>query len=173
MSGGNDFLIFGCAREEDFEKIRTLYKEAIGTAGCTWDEQYPDENCTRNDWERRDLFCLKTEEGEVIGAISVDADEVVKKLPCWREELQPGAELARLVVKKSYQNRGIARLLLQNGMEVLRKRGYRSVHFLVSKTNEKALRSYAAFNFENRGEWFGYDHAWWCYEKGLQTGENE
>lgn len=167
------FLTFYSAGEGDIQEIRNLYKEAIGTAGCTWDEQYPDENCTRSDWERGDLFCLKTEEGEVIGAISVDADEVVKNLPCWRRKLQPGAELARLVVKKSYQNRGVARLLLQNGMDVLRKRGYRSVHFLVSKTNEKALRSYAAFEFENRGEWMGYNHVWWCYEKSLQKGENE
>ena len=78
-----------------------------------------------------------------------------------------GAELARLVVKESYQNQGIAKNLLQCGMKELAKRGYRSVHFLVSKTNERALRAYEPLGFDNRGEWFGYEHDWWCYEKSL------
>ena len=82
-------------------------------------------------------------------------------------DLQPGAELARLVVKATYQNQGIAKQLLQSGMKELAQRGYGSVHFLVSKTNERALRAYEPLGFENRGEWFGYEHDWLCYEKAL------
>lgn len=159
--------IFQSANENDLEEIRALYKGAIGSPGCTWDEGYPNAECTREDWKRGDLFCLKTEDGEIAGAIAVDADEIVEKLPCWTTTLQSGAELARLVVKESYQNQGIAKQLLQCGMKELAKRGYRSVHFLVSKTNERALRAYEPLGFDNRGEWFGYDHDWWCYEKAL------
>lgn len=159
--------VFQRANEKDLEEIRVMYMEAIGSPGCTWDEGYPNAECTRADWERGDLFCLKTEDGEIAGVIAVDVDEIVEKLTCWTTSLQPGAELARLVVKESYQNQGIAKNLLQCGMKELAKRGYRSVHFLVSKTNERALRAYEPLEFDNRGEWFGYDHDWWCYEKAL------
>lgn len=159
--------VFRSANEKDLEEIRALYTSVIGSPGCTWDEGYPNAECTRADWERGDLFCLKTEDGEIAGVIAVDADEIVEKLPCWTTSLQPGAELARLVVKESYQNQGIAKQLLQCGMKELTKRGYRSVHFLVSKTNERALRAYEPLGFNNRGEWSGYDHDWWCYEKAL------
>ena len=159
--------VFQNANEKDLEAIRALYTDAIGSPGCTWDEGYPDAECTRADWIRGDLFCMKTAEGEIVGAIAVDADEIVGKLPCWTKELQPGAELARLVVKATYQNQGIAKQLLQSGMKELAQRGYGSVHFLVSKTNERALRAYEPLGFENRGEWFGYEHDWVCYEKAL------
>lgn len=159
--------VFQRANEKDLEEIRVMYTEAIGSPGCTWDEGYPNAECTRADWERGDLFCLKTEDGEIAGVIAVDVDEIVEKLTCWTTSLQPGAELARLVVKESYQNQGIAKNLLQCGMKELANRGYRSVHFLVSKTNERALRAYEPLEFDNRGEWFGYDHDWWCYEKAL------
>ncbi len=159
--------VFQHASEKDLKVIRALYADAIGSPGCTWDEGYPDAECTRADWARGDLYCIKTETGEIIGAVSVDVDEIVEKLPCWTITLQPGAELARLVVKESYQNQGIAKNLLQCGMKELAKRGYRSVHFLVSKTNERALRAYEPLGFNNRGEWSGYDHDWWCYEKAL------
>ena len=155
--------VFQRANEKDLEEIRVMYTEAIGSPGCTWDEGYPNAECTRADWERGDLFCLKTEDGEIAGVIAVDVDEIVEKLTCWTTSLQPGAELARLVVKESYQNQGIAKNLLQCGMKELANRGYRSVHFLVSKTNERALRAYEPLEFDNRGEWFGYDHDWWCY----------
>ena len=159
--------VFQHASEKDVKVIRALYADAIGSPGCTWDEGYPDAECTRADWARGDLYCIKTETGEIIGAVSIDADEIVEKLPCWTTTLQPGAELARLVVKETYQNQGIAKQLLQCGMNELAKRGYQSVHFLVSKTIERALRAYEPLGFENRGELFGYERDWWCYEKAL------
>ena len=145
-----------------------MYHDAIGSPGCTWSEDYPNEDDTMGDFERNDLFCLKKDDGEIIGAISIDKDDKVESLPCWDAAPRPSAELSRLVVKEKYQNQGIARQLLTYGMQELAKRGYKSVHFLVSKTNERALRSYAKFNFNNRGESDLYDEHWLCYEKELQ-----
>ena len=65
------------------------------------------------------------------------------------------------------QNQGIARQLLQHGMEELKKQGKRSVHFLVCKTNKKALRSYEKLHFDVVGESDLFDEDWWCYEKAL------
>ena len=81
--------------------------------------------------------------------------------------LQPSAELSRLGVRTDMQNQGIARQLLQHGMEELKKQGKRSVHFLVCKTNKKALRSYEKLHFDVVGESGLFDEDWWCYEKEL------
>lgn len=158
---------FRNAAKNDIVEIMKLYHAAIGSEGCTWSADYPNEAITQNDLERNALFCLQNETGEIIGAISIDDDKVVEMLPCWTEKLRPGAELARLVVKEEYQNQGIARMLLKCAMQELVKRGYKSVHFLVSKTNKRAIRSYAKLNFTNCGETDLFGEHWWCYEKEL------
>ncbi len=43
----------------------------------------------------------------------------------------------------------------------------KGVHFLVSKTNERAMRSYQKLNFTKCGESDLYGEDWWCYEKAL------
>ncbi|MBQ9983823.1 MAG: GNAT family N-acetyltransferase [Lachnospiraceae bacterium] len=160
-------MIFVKATEEDVEAVSQLYRQAIGTEGCTWSEDYPNSEITHGDYQRGDLFCMKMQDGEIIGAISVDDDQLVEVMDCWSKELEPVAELSRLVVKEAYQNQGIARELLQGAMEELRNRGCKGVHFLVSPGNEKALRSYAKLHFVHCGDCNLYDHHWFCYEKPL------
>lgn len=155
---------FVLAKEEDVEVITGLYKSAIGSMGCTWNAGYPSIEHTKGDFERGDLYCLKDSHGEIIGAISIDNDMAVEELPCWN---QNGAELSRLVVRESYQNRGIAGQLLKEAMAVLKQRGYDYVHFLVSKNHIKALKAYDKLNFTSVGESDLYDGTWWCYEKKL------
>ncbi len=157
-------MVFLKALEEDKSKIMDLYQKAIGSNGCTWNEDYPSREHLEGDFNREALFCLKTDEGEIVGAISIDDDAEVEKLNCWSKG---GAELSRLVVKESYQNKGIARELLKNAMGILKERGYKYAHFLVSKHHKKALRSYAKLGFDNVGESDLYDGDWWCYEKAI------
>lgn len=158
---------FKNATKDDVEEIIKLYQAAIGSPGCTWSMDYPNEAITMDDLNRNALFCLKNDSGEIIGAVSIDDDKEVERLSCWTNNLQPVAELARLVVREDYQNRGIARQLLLDAMQELAGQGYKSVHFLVSKTNERALRSYAKLHFVNCGEVDLFGEHWWCYEKEL------
>lgn len=110
---------------------------------------------------------MKNKAGRIIAAISIDLDANVEALPCWSTSLQPGGELSRLVVAIDCQNQGIAREMLKHGMDVLRNRGYLSVHFLVNKYNIKAIRSYDALEFQIVGECNLYDQPYLCYEKAL------
>ena len=158
---------FLLADKEEKALIFSLYRSVIGSEGCTWSEDYPNEEIMEDDFRRDALFVLKDEQGEIVGAVSIDDDKVVEGFGCWSQALKPGAELARLVVKETHQNRGLARILLQEAMKILRERGYQSVHFLVSKTNERALRSYAKLQFDNKGECDLFGEHWWCYEKEL------
>ena len=97
----------------------------------------------------------------------IHEDENVEKLDCWNKNLRPAGELARLAVALGDQNTGIARKMLQHAMNVLRMRGYKSVHFLVNRYNVKAIRSYACFSFEVVGDCHMYDEDFLCYEKEL------
>lgn len=158
---------FTQASEKDKSKILALYRSLAGTEFCAWTEEYPGEIDIEGDLSRDGLFCLKDEKGEIAGVISIDQDENVERLTCWSKELQPSAELSRIGVRVENQNQGIARKLLQHAMEELRRRGKRSVHLLVCKTNKKAIRSYEKLNFEVVGECQMFGEDWWCYEKVL------
>lgn len=160
-------LAFGRAAKEDKAEILALYRSLVGTAFCAWTEDYPGEQDVDGDLARDGLFCLKDAAGKIIGAISIDQDEQVENLPCWSKELMPAAELSRLGVRPEYQNQGIARQLLGCGMEELKRQGKKGVHFLVCKTNRKAIRSYDKLNFNVVGECQVFGEEWWCYEKGL------
>ena len=71
------------AAENEIEEITKLYEQAKGSEYCTWDEHYPNIEITRQDLKRNDLFCMKTETGEIVGAISIDDDKEVEGLSCW------------------------------------------------------------------------------------------
>ena len=102
-----------------------------------------------------------------MGTISIDDDPEVEALSCWSEDLTPVAELSRLGVAVEYQNRGIARILLQEAMAELKSQGYKAVHILVAKDNVKALRSYEKLHFSTAGECELFGNSYWCYEKEL------
>lgn len=47
------------AVESDLNEIMELYRLAVGSEGCTWSEEYPNEEILRNDFFRNALFCCK------------------------------------------------------------------------------------------------------------------
>ena len=154
------------ATENDREELMALYTAQMGREFCPWEEGYPGNETIDFDLARDALFVMKRDE-KIIAAVSIDEDEDVAALPCWDPALAPGGELARLCVLPDLQNGGIARKMLQHGMEQLKKRGYKSIHFLVNKHNTKAIRSYAVFGFAHVGECYMFEQDFFCYEKAL------
>lgn len=155
------------ATKADAAAILKLYKSQLGREFCPWTDRYPGENEIAFDLSRKALFVMENQSSEIVAAISIDEDPNVDKLPQWSKELLPGAELARLAVDVQYQNLGLAQKILRHTMEELKKRNYKSVHFLVNKHNKKALNSYKHLDFEKVGEVFLYDQPFLCYEKPL------
>lgn len=154
------------ATEADKAEVLALYKIQLGREFCPWNEYYPGEEEIDYDLSRDSLVVMR-EDGRIIAAISLDKDEAVEELPYWTEALKPGGELSRLAVLPKYQNRGIAREMLVKGMELLKERGYKSVHFLVNRLNVKALKSYEKIGFNTVGECFIFEQNMLCYEKKL------
>ncbi|MCR5311259.1 MAG: GNAT family N-acetyltransferase [Lachnospiraceae bacterium] len=154
------------ATYEDKDEILKLYKAQIGREFCPWTDEYPSIETMDFDLSRDSLFIMK-DEGKIVAAVSIDKDEEVENLSCWSKSLVPGGELSRLAVLPEYQNKGIARQMLLHGMKTLKERGFKSIHFLVNRYNEKALRSYAVFGFNKVGECHMYEQDFFCYEKEL------
>ncbi len=154
------------AAEEDRAELLALYKAQIGRECCPWDDEYPGDESIDWDLSRDALYVMKAD-GKILAAVSIEVDEEVDTFPFWDEALAPEGELARLAVLPEAQNRGLARRLLQFGMDELRRRGFKGVRFMVNKTNPKAIRSYAPFGFRVAGECRIYDQDMYCYEKEL------
>lgn len=52
-------FVFREAKTEDKEQIMQLYRNAIGTEGCTWSEEYPNEQILLTDLSKHNLFCME------------------------------------------------------------------------------------------------------------------
>lgn len=154
------------AEERDREEILALYKAQLGREFCPWNENYPSRETIDDDLSRDALFVLK-QGGRILATVSIDEDEAVDSLPCWDGSLAPEGELARLAVCPEEQNRGLGRIMLQFGMDELKRRDARGIHILVNKYNAKALRCYAGFGFAAVGECHMYGQDFLCYEKAL------
>ena len=154
------------ATEEDRAELMFLYKSQVGKEFCPWTSDYPSNETIDFDLSRNALFVMK-EEGKIIASVSIEEDEDVAGLECWNPDLEPAGELARLAVLPEKQGKGIAKQMLKYGMDVLKERGYKSIHFLVNKHNEKVIRSYAQFGFNIVGECHLFEQDFLCYEKDV------
>ena len=154
------------ATAKDKDEILKLYKSQLGRKYCPWNEDYPSKETIDFDLSRDALLVMR-EGGKIIAAISVDDDEEVNNLKCWTSELQPGGELSRLAVIPDCQSKGLAKEMIETGLEELRDRSYKSLHFLVNRHNLKALKCYAAFPFNKVGECEIYEQPMLCYEMEL------
>ena len=154
------------AVKEDTQKLLELYRSMIGGA-AGWNEYYPGIETIESDLSRNALLVMENEKGELLSSISIDDDESVDSLKCWDETLLPGAELARLCIRKEYQNKKIARMMMAYAINVLRKQRKRSVHILVRKGHEVAMRSYTHLGYEKVGECSLYDMQFVCMERAL------
>ena len=154
------------ATAKDKDEILKLYKSQLGREYCPWNEYYPTMEEIDFDLSRDALLVMR-EEGKIIAAISIDDDDSVNNLECWTAELQPGGELSRLAVSPDCQGRGLAKEMIEKGLEELKNRSYKSLHFLVNRHNMKALKCYSAFPFNKVGECELYEQPMLCYEMEL------
>ena len=153
-------------KEDDREEILSLYKAQIGQEYCPWNEDYPSNEEIDWDFSRDALFVLKAD-GQIKAAVSLEKDDAVDSLSCWDENLAPEGELARIAVLPEEQGKGYGRIMIQFGMDELKRRGFRGIRMLVNKLNRKAIRCYAVFGFRVVGECRMYEQNFLCYEKEL------
>lgn len=155
------------ACEDDREELLALYKSQVGREGCPWTDEYPSNETIDFDLSRDALYVLKTD-GKIVGAISIEEDEEVNKIPYWNRELEPEAEFARIAVSPDMQGQGIGKILVKFLIGELKKKGFKGIHIIVNRYNPKALRLYDSFEFKNVGECSMYNQDFFCYELDIR-----
>lgn len=147
---------------KDLKTVMEFYRSQIGTPGCTWSQYYPNEEILQEDFLSGNLYGLYTED-ELIGAISVDSENYLNKLPCWQFKTNV-KEIARVVISSKYQKQGLGNVLLQMLFQLLKQQGTEAIHLLVSPDNERAIKLYSKFGFTNRGQYYLYEHDYFAME---------
>ena len=155
------------ACEDDREELLALYKSQVGREGCPWTDEYPSNETIDFDLSRDALYVLKTD-GKIVGAISIEEDEEVNKIPYWNRELEPEAEFARIAVSPDMQGQGIGKILVKFLIGELKQKGFKGIHIIVNRYNPKALRLYDSFDFKNVGECSMYNQDFFCYELDIR-----
>ncbi len=158
---------FEPAAARDREELVRLYTLQKGREYCFWTADYPTPENVDEDLAHDALFVIRDQAGCILAAVSIERDEEVDRLPCWSTRLAPAGEIARLAVHPLRQHQGLGRRAVAGVMQVLKDRGYRSIHLLVNGKNIPAIRTYGFFRFDQVGECDLYNQHFLCLEKDL------
>lgn len=148
-------------------EILSIYQSLIGSPGCSWNEAYPALEDVETDIKTGSLYMMCGADRKVIAAAAAGRDEELEPLDCWNGEITRPCGLARVGVRREYQNQGIAKILIRQIEKDVIRREFDGIHFLVSKTNAGALAVYHKLGYQRCGETALYDINWYCYEKKL------
>ena len=130
---------FRMAQQPDAAQVLSLYQSAKSGAFCVWNESYPTDTEIAQDLATGNLYVM-TDGGKVIGAISVVPENELDIFDCWT--CKDGKEIARVVIDKTYQGRGLSFEMVQSITSILRKNGCKAIHLSVVKTNVPAYKTY-------------------------------
>lgn len=154
------------ATANDATQIHALYTSRIGTKGCTWDEDYPTIELVKKDIERQALYAVYDGE-KVIAAAVCGEDRDLRGFDLWSGEIKNPCELERVGILNDYQGKHLASRLLRYIEADMVRQDFDGILLLVSPDNDRARALYQHLGFSFRGERFGWETLWSCYEKQL------
>lgn len=163
----NHELDFRLAHQEDAANVLSLYKSAIGSAFCVWNDYYPGEAEIAHDLETANLYVL-TSADEITGALSVVPENEMDDFPCWSQTDQ-AREIARVVIAKAHQGKGLAYEMVQKITPILLDAGCTSIHLSAVKSNIPACRTYQKAGFQTVGETEMYGNSFYLMEKVISA----
>lgn len=155
--GGAACCRFRRARPEDAQQVLALYRNVMGSGFCVWNDGYPTMAEITHDLETGNLYVLAGSSG-LVGAISVVPENEMDGFDCWT--LNGGREIARVVIDRAWQGRGLAGDMVAGVTEVLRESGCRSIRLAVVKGHLPACKTYrrAGFAVVGQARMYGNDY---------------
>ncbi len=157
-------MTFRSAIPDDLPQITNLYRAAIGTPGCTWNENYPGAFELEHDFASGNLYVLS--EGEtVIGAVSVVSPNELDDAYAW--EVQNAKEIARVVISQDHAGRGLAVQMLSQLFAKLKQEGCNAIHLSAACCNASAIKTYQRLGFAFLAQANMYGHQFYLCEKKL------
>ena len=149
-------LILELAKKEELIDVKTLYSSVINTPYCIWNEEYPSDFEIDLDYKSDKLFVLKYNE-QIIGAASIVPENEMDDKDCWTE-VNNSCEIARIVIHKDYQGKGLAKILVSLLIEETKNLKYKSIHLVVHVDHIPAYKTYTGLGFKMVGSTFMYGH---------------
>lgn len=157
-------MIFRIANFDDLPQIANLYRAAIGTPGCTWNENYPSAFDLEHDFAAGNLYVLS--EGEtVVGAVSVVSPNELDDAYAW--EVQNAKEIARVVISRNHAGCGLAVQMLSQLFGKLKQEGCDAIHLSVACRNNAANKTYQRLGFFFLGQADLYGNRFYLCERKL------
>ena len=150
------------ATAADTETVLSLYRDAVGRDGCTWNEYYPSAETVEEDLGFDSLYVYESD-GTVIGCVSVVGENELDELDGW-EHTENVKEFARITIRRDYAGQGLAAKLLAGLFEKLKGEGCEAVHILVAVGNMAAQKTYTRLGFRLFGEVEMFGHLYHCGE---------
>ena len=167
MNENNELFTIRQAIRSDLPAVSALYREAVGSDGCIWNEYYPTIEDAENDLARGGLYVMENENGRIIAATSVVPENELDGLNFWNYQGEHVREAARITVKKEYRGRGLSAVLLGRIFDLLKKDGCEAIRLLAAKCNPAALRTYEKMGFQVLSECEMYGNEYFAEEKIL------
>lgn len=152
------------AVKEDAEQVFALYTSRIGTKGCTWDDEYPSFELVKRDIERNSLYAVYDGD-KVVAAAVCGEDRDLRGFDLWSGEVKNPCELERVGILEEYQGMHLVSRLLKHIEADMIEQGFDGMLLLVDPENDRARGLYQHLGFFFRGERFGWENLWCCYEK--------
>ncbi len=158
---------FRKAKIEELQKVYELYESVKGSRFCVWNAFYPGVEEVCHDFETGNLYIL-TNQNAVIGALSVVPEKELDIYTCWTFVDGTEREIARVVVAKEYQGRGLSQYMVEQVAAILQKEGCGSIHLSVVKGHVPALKTYMKAGFHVVGEADMYGDSYFLMEKMIK-----
>ncbi len=156
------------ATKSDADTVFALYRSAIGSEFSVWNEEYPGRFEIEQDLAADSLYVL-TEGDAIIGAASVVPENELDDFSCWNCKDGLHKEIGRIVIAADHRGKGLAFVIVQGMVEILRQKGYRSVRLSVAKTNIPAYKTYIKAGFTPVGEAELYGGNYFLMEKKIEA----
>ena len=158
-----DSYVFKLAKKEDTSKILEFYHSLIGTSGCTWNLDYPNEDIVNQDIINNSLYLLKENDVIISVAVAGIGSGYTKTAKLKWSSNNP-CDLARFGVLLSKQNCGIGSFMLNKVITAVKERGFDGIQLLVDKLSPTASALYDKNGFVQCGETQMDDTDFYCYE---------
>lgn len=153
--------------ERDIAQIEELYRDIKENSITFWDKDYPSTQLIKYDIERKGLWGA-FEGDELVGiCFAGERCEDNERGFEWKENFARRGTFARFGVAPHCQNKGIGSRLISFVLDKLREENFDGVRILVECDNQKAIKLYSKFKFNNCGKTTRGSHDYYLLELRL------
>lgn len=147
-------FLFRKATRHDFPKVYALKQAVIQTpySGMNWNDTYPSDKVLKNDIETESMFLLQTEDGQLLGAVSInDTYDIHYQSVNWQTP-NPALYMHRLFIAPDHRGQHLGEILIGFVEKEALNRKYRSIRFDSCTSNYPAHRLYSRCGYIRCGQ---------------------